>query len=217
MNRELSKFDGNRKRPLEVTESFLKIVSKEKIKKAIETLRAGGVVVFPTETSYGLAADATNVRAVAKVAKLKGRPMEKTFPLIVSSTAMADRYAHLRCLGHRLAKTYWPGPLTLVAPARKDTSLARGIVAKDETIAIRVSSNETARALARGLGRPIVSTSANRAGEPPAYDVSDVKLHVNFVLDVGGLSKMRASTIARIVNKKIEILRQGSVKPYDPR
>ncbi|HBL39323.1 TPA: threonylcarbamoyl-AMP synthase [Candidatus Uhrbacteria bacterium] len=191
----------------------MKRISKESIKEAIEALRHGGVVVFPTETSYGLSADATNARAVARVARLKGRPSEKTFPLIVSSTAMADRYAHLRCLGHRLAKKFWPGPLTLVVEARKNVGLARGIVARDGTVALRVSSNETARALARGLGRPIVSTSANRAGEPPAYDALDVTLKADFILDDGRLPRRKPSTIVHVVQGKIEVLRQGSVDP----
>jgi len=191
----------------------MKRVSKEHIGEAVEILRAGGVVVFPTETSYGLAADAMNARAVAKVAKLKGRPSEKTFPLIVSSTAMAERYAHLRCLGRRLAKAHWPGPLTLVVEARKNVGLARGIVARDGTVALRVSSNETARALARGLGRPIVSTSANRAGEPPAYDALDVTLKADFILDDGRLPRRKPSTIVHVVQGKIEVLRQGSVDP----
>ncbi|KKW36919.1 MAG: Sua5/YciO/YrdC/YwlC family protein [Candidatus Giovannonibacteria bacterium GW2011_GWA2_53_7] len=187
-------------------------LSRERVKEAVEVLRLGGIVVFPTETSYGLAVDATNARAVAKVAKLKGRPTEKTFPLIVSSTAMAERYGHLRCLGRRLAKRYWPGALSLVVEARKNSGLARGIIAKDGTIAVRVSSDSTARALSRGLGRPIVSTSANKAGEPSLHDVSHLDFKVDFVLDVGRLPLRRPSTIVRIVEGDMTVLRQGGLR-----
>ena len=195
----------------------MKPISNIALKEAVDILRRGGVVVFPTETSYGLAADATNARAVAKVARLKGRPLDKTFPLIVSSTAMADRFGHLHCLGHRLAKTYWPGALTLVVEARKGAGLAKGVIAKDGTIALRVSSDKTAIALSRGLGKPIVSTSANKAGEPAVYDVSALDLKTDAVLDAGRLLKHKPSTIARITEKQIEILRVGSIKPYDSR
>lgn len=195
----------------------MKPLSRLELQKAIACLKDGGVVLFPTETSYGLAADATNAKAVAKVARLKGRPEEKTFPLIVSSVTMADRYGHLRCLGQRLAKTYWPGALTLVVEARKGVGLARGVIAKDGTIALRVSSNEVARALARGLGRPIVSTSANLSGEPPLFDVASCKIGADAVLNVGRLPKRAPSTIVSILQGEIQLIRAGSVKPVDPK
>lgn len=195
----------------------MKTIQAQILKEAVETLRSGGVVLFPTETAYGLAADATNAKAVAKVAKLKGRPKEKTFPLIVSSTAMADRYGHLRCLGRRLAKTYWPGPLTLVIETRKDSGLVSGVARDDGTIAVRVSSHPVAQTLSRQLGKPIVSTSANKAGAPVAYSVEGTHMKADFVIDGGKLPKRKPSTIARIVDKKIEVLRKGPIKPIDPK
>lgn len=195
----------------------MKTIDAQEIKEAVKTLRGGGVVLFPTETAYGLAADATNAKAVTKVAKLKGRPKEKTFPLIVSSVAMADRYGHLRCLGRRLAKVYWPGPLTLVVEARKGSKLVSGVARDDGTIAVRVSSHPVAQTLSRKLGKPIVSTSANKAGRPVAYRVEDTQIEADFTIDSGKLPKRKPSTIARIVNKRIEVLRKGPVKPVDPK
>lgn len=195
----------------------MKSISQTQIKEAVDILEKGGVVAFPTETSYGLAVDATNARAVAKVAKLKGRPAEKTFPLIMASTAMADRYGHLHCLGHRLAKKYWPGALTLVVDARKGSGLAKGVIAKDGTIALRVSSHPVAHELSRGLRKPIVATSANVSGQPAVYRLELLSMKVDGRLDVGELPQRSASTIARIADGEVQVLRQGAVHPRDPK
>lgn len=195
----------------------MRSISQAQMKEAVCLLEKGGVVAFPTETSYGLAVDATNARAVGKVAKLKGRPLEKTFSLIVASTAMADRYGHLRCLGHRLAKKYWPGALTLVVDARKGSGLAKGVIAKDGTIALRVSSHPVAHELSRGLRKPIVATSANVFGEPAVNQLSALSFQVDGRLDAGELPPCPASTIARIADGEVQVLRQGAVHPRDPK
>ena len=147
--------------------------------------------------------------------KLKGRKSEKTFPLIVASKAMADRYAHPRCLGHRLMKEYWPGPLTLVMDARKRTDLAKSLIKSDGTIAMRLSSYPVAMALSKKLRAPITSTSANVAGAHTSYSIEEVNLAVDYTLDAGKLAKKKPSTIASITTKEVNILRQGSVKPKD--
>ena len=188
----------------------------QQIGHAVAVLKQGGVALFPTETSYGLAVDATNPCAVKRLMRLKGRRTDKSFPLIVASTAMADRIGHLRCLGHRLAKAYWPGPLTLVVKERKGSGLARDVV-RDGTIALRVSSHPVARELSRRLGRPIVSTSANKAGFPSAYRVEDAGVAPDAVLNVGRLSKKKSSTVVSIVDKQMVVLRKGDVRPVDPK
>ena len=185
------------------------------VKEAVTALKNGGVVLFPTETAYGLAVDATNSSAVNKLHKLKGRDSHKTFPLIVSSTSMAEKYGHLRCLGRRLAKAYWPGPLTLVLEARRDSDLSKSLIREDGTIAMRVSSHPMAKALAKSLGAPVTATSANRVGEEAPYAVDEVSLKADFVIDSGKLPKREVSTIVRITEKELDILRQGSIRPYD--
>ena len=208
--------------------------SKTNIARAVQILKHGGVVMYPTETSYALGADARKRSAVAKIFKLKGRTKEKTFPLIVTSKLMAHLYSqNIRSqedpfgIGTKLEQKYWPGPLTIVAPlafAAKLRSyrsfaaneLAPGIRAKNGTIALRVSSHPVARALSRGIGGPIIATSANRAGEPSAYTVKDALkgLHgtPDLVLDAGRLPRRRPSTIVQVVGGKMKILRQGSIK-----
>ncbi|MBI2484711.1 threonylcarbamoyl-AMP synthase [Candidatus Uhrbacteria bacterium] len=181
------------------------------LREALRVLRAGGVALIPTETSYALAVDATNAAAVRRVFHLKGRAEQKTLPLIASSRVMAERYAVLGSMESALAKKYWPGPLTLVVPAKKNVGLAKGVVAKDGTIAIRVSRHAVARALSRRLKVPIVSTSANRAGEPPVFSPHDLSFSLDAVVDAGKLRQRKPSTIVRIVEGKIVILRQGKL------
>lgn len=149
---------------------------------AVAHLRSGGLLIYPTETSYALGCDATNTKAVRAIFRLKGRERGKPLPLIVASMAMAERYIQFTPPARRLAKKYWPGPLTLVLASRSRRSstlrrrgagewarVAPGIIAANGTIALRASSHSIARALSRHLGRPIVSTSANRSGCPPSF------------------------------------------------
>lgn len=191
----------------------MKKISRGQINEAVDCLKRGGVVLFPTETAYGLAVDATNEKAVSRLAVLKGRDVQKTFPIIVSSTAMAKKYGCMNRFSLRLAKKYWPGPLTMVVEARTSSILSRGVVRDDGTIAVRVSSHPVARALSKKLGSPITSTSANVAGEGTPYLVSDVNVKADYVLDCGKLPKRNVSTIVRVMDDEIKILRSGSIRP----
>lgn len=188
--------------------------------EAIRKLKQGGVIIYPTETAYGLGADATNQRAVNLVFVLKKRPKSKSLPLIASSLAMVRRFCLLSKKELALAKKYWPGPLTLVLRVKKNCDLARGTVAQDKTVAVRVSGHPLARRLARALGQPLVSTSANLAGRSECYSVAEVHKQLGWgilknvaVLDGGRLSKRKPTTIARVQeNGAIKILRQGVVR-----
>lgn len=188
------------------------------LKKAVEQLKNGGVVIYPTETAYGFGADATKKKAVDLVFKIKRRPKNLTLPIIVGSMKMAEEWGVFNNEAKDLAKKYWPGALTLVVPAKK--KLALGCTAKDKTIAIRVSGNETARILSEKLGKPIVATSANLSGQEEIYSVADLKksfieIEKNniYIIDEGILPKRQPSTIVKVgEDKKIEILRQGEIK-----
>jgi L-threonylcarbamoyladenylate synthase len=180
------------------------------IKAAVEILKAGGVVVFPTETAYGLAADATNERAVRRVFAIKGRELGKSFPMIAASVAMVEKYAILSPVLRKLVKKQWPGPLTVVAPTRTNNELSKGVV-RGGTVAVRVSSHPIARELSRRLGRPIVSTSANLSGQPACYSIRAVKKQLgdkpDFYLDTGRLPKRKPSKIVMEQDGKIVVLR----------
>ena len=149
------------------------------LRHAVKILRQGGIIVYPTETAYGLGCDATNRRAAARLFKIKGRDKGKPLPLIVADRKMAERYAKMTPLALRLASTYWPGALTLVLKkqgnkeTKKQGGLAFGVTHRG-TVAMRVSAHPVAHALVKGLGRPMVATSANRSGEPACYSVGEV-------------------------------------------
>lgn len=191
---------------------------------AVRILRNGGTVVVPTETSYGIAADACNARAVAAVRRLKGRG-EKPMALIASSTAMVRTYFHMPALAVRLARRHWPGPLTLVLPVR-DRTLARAGLSRDGgspaergAVGVRVPSAAVPRALSRALGRPIVATSANRSGAPPAPALAEFVLQFrgkklpDAFLDAGRLPPRMPSTVAAVTDGRVRILRPGPVTP----
>jgi len=189
------------------------------------TLRGGkrvspSIFIYPTETSYAIGCDATNAAAVRGVFRLKGRERGKPLPLIVASRAMAERYAQFTPLARRLAAHYWPGPLTIVAVGRKPKAgsrrLAPGVVAANGTIALRISSHPIARALSRRLGRPMVATSANRSGGPPAFSMRAAQrafpdARGMWIIDAGALPRRKPSTIVDARGSKPIILRQGAV------
>lgn len=198
----------------------MKVIEKNCLKKAIKILKNGGVVVFPTETAYGLAADATNKKAVRRIFSIKGRKKEKTFPLIVANQTMAEHYIILSPVFKKIVKKYWPGPLTVVAPIPKSqTNLLPFGVIRNGTIAVRVSSHPIAQALSRGLGLPIVSTSANFSDQPICYSVRAVKKQFvgqkrqpDFYLDIGRLPKRKPSTIIFEKKGQAIVLRQGTIR-----
>ncbi|MDO8598867.1 MAG: L-threonylcarbamoyladenylate synthase [bacterium] len=191
-------------------------------------MRRSSIIIYPTETAYAIGCDATNARAVAAIFRLKGRERGKSLPLIVASRAMAERYAQFTPLARQLSKRYWPGPLTLVLaqrfsppPDRRGSErgwkpLAPGVIAADGTVALRVSSHPIARRLSRQLGHPIISTSANRSGEPPAFSaraamrafLADRNV---LLMDVGALPRRKPSTIVDARGSEPIILRQGAV------
>ena len=182
------------------------------IREAALVLKRGGLVVYPTETAYALGCDAKNARAMRRIRTVKGREKSKPLPLIAASLSMATRLANFDVFSLALAKKHWPGPLTLILPVpRKFTTvnfLGTGL-------AVRVSSHPTAHALATALGRPIVSTSANRSGAPTKYDVASVLADLgtapDLVLDAGRLAKTKTSTIVRCNERGCEVLRDGPI------
>jgi L-threonylcarbamoyladenylate synthase len=193
-------------------------VTDEQIDEAVAVLKRGGVVVFPTETAYGLAADATNKKAVARIFEIKGRQAQKSLSLVAASREMVERFAGIPRGLEALAQTHWPGPLTLILPAMGDR-LAPAVV-EDGTIAIRVSSHPVAQALSKGLGSPIVATSANRSGKGACYSIDDVRApfadqddQPDLYLDGGVLAPEPPSTIVGLDDYGYpEVLRQGGLR-----
>ena len=188
------------------------------INELADALKQGKVIVYPTETCYGLGCDATNQQAVDKLFEIKKRRKDKTVLALVSGLEMAGKYIELSPLVLELAKKYWPGPLTIVAPSSDKEKLATGVIGSDNFIAVRMTDNQFAGRLCAELGRPLVSTSANISDRESPYDVEsvlemykDVGDKPDIVIDAGALPSRKPSTIIKVRDGSFEILRQGEV------
>lgn len=186
------------------------------IERLAAILRAGGVVAYPTETFYGLGALARDEGALLRLARAKGRPEGKPLPLVAADEAMVEAVAVFGPVARRLAERFWPGPLTLVLPARG--GLPAPITGGTGTVGIRVPGSELARALCRAAGGPLVSTSANPAGAPPPSSVAalDAALvaRIDGVLDGGATPGGLPSTVVTVGADGVTLAREGAV-PFD--
>lgn len=152
--------------------------------EAAEILRAGGLVAFPTETVYGLGADATSDAAVAALYAAKQRPAHNPLIVHVAGRAAVEPLARLDGRAERLAARFWPGPLTLVLPRRADAPLSRHATAGLATVAVRVPAHPVALALLEAVRLPIVAPSANRSGRVSATTARDVAVDLGEVIDL---------------------------------
>lgn len=181
--------------------------------EAARWLRAGAVGAFPTETLYGLAADATDVHAVDRLLTIKGREAGKPVAVLVADVVMLESLVEgIEPAARRLARHFWPGPLTLVFTARP--GVADGLTGGTGTIGARVSSCPMAQRLVSEVGRPITAPSANPAGLPPPRRLAEVQAYfgasLDFYLDGGELPGEPASTVVD-VRREMQILRPGAV------
>ncbi len=188
----------------------------EAIEAAAEALRSGALVAFPTETVYGLGADATNGRAVAAIFAAKGRPRFNPLIVHVPDVEAAARLGRLTPLGRRLAAAFWPGPLSLVMGKREDCGIADLATAGLDTIAVRVPAHPIAQALLRAAGRPVAAPSANRSGHvsptTAAHVEADLGDRVAIILDGGATAIGLESTVVDVTGEEEPvILRLGGV------
>jgi L-threonylcarbamoyladenylate synthase len=194
---------------------MLSTATPEAIAQAAVELRAGRLVAFPTETVYGLGADATNARAVAAVFAAKGRPRFNPLIVHVASVEAAAALGQLTVPGRKLAAAFWPGPLTLVLPRRRDCPVADPATAGLDTIAVRVPAHPIAQALLRAAGVPIAAPSANRSGHvsptTAAHVEADLGDRVAMILDGGATSLGLESTVVDVTHATPVVLRLGAV------
>lgn len=187
------------------------------LRRAAAVLRAGGLVVYATDTFYGLAADPRNAAGVDRVFGVKGRPAGQALPLVAASVEQAERdVAVLSGTSERLARRFWPGPVTLVADAR--AGLAPGVASESGTVALRVPDHPVARGLAAALGFAVTSTSANPSGgeAPQSAEQAAAGLagQVDLVLDSGPTRGGLPSTIVDARTSPLRLLRAGAL-PFD--
>lgn len=172
------------------------------------------MIVFPTETLYGLGADALNFAAVEKVFQLKGRDPNNPIPVLVSDRSMLNSLVtEISRLAEKLMERFWPGPLTLVLPARQD--IARPLVNSTGGIGVRISSQPIATEIVRLLGRPLTATSANPSGQPAAQTLAQARDYftgkIKIFIEGGALTSKTGSTVAAIAGCKITIIRAGEI------
>jgi L-threonylcarbamoyladenylate synthase len=185
------------------------------ITAAARCLADGGLVAFPTETVYGLGADATNGAAVARLYAAKGRPSFNPLIAHVADSAAAHRLARFTATAERLAAAFWPGPLTLVLPKAASCDVADLATAGLDTIAVRVPRHEVAHAILTALGKPIVAPSANRSGHVSPTTAQHVEADlggsIDLIIDGGPTSVGVESTIVTCLDAQPLLLRPGGI------
>lgn len=184
------------------------------IARAAHLLREGGLVAFPTETVYGLGADARDDRAVARIYEAKGRPSFNPLIVHVPDVAAAQRLVVWSGTADRVARAFWPGPLTLVLPRRPDAGLSRLVSAGMESVAIRLPAAPVARALLEVFGGPVAAPSANPSGQisptQAAHVLDGLSGRIEAVLDGGRCDMGLESTILGLTGQPT-LLRPGGV------
>lgn len=187
----------------------------ETIKRAAEALARGNLVAFPTETVYGLGANALDATAVAKVFAAKERPRFNPLIVHVLGEEEAESRAVVNATALKLMGAFWPGPLTLVLPRRRDCGVADLVSAGLDTIALRAPAHPVARALLEAARFPIAAPSANRSGRVSPTTAAHVEAELGslpaMILDGGACALGLESTVLRISNDKVTLLRPGAL------
>jgi L-threonylcarbamoyladenylate synthase len=192
----------------------LKPDNEKQIKKAISILKKGGVVAYPTDTVYGLGACMTDIAAVDRIFQVKGRPKGMALPvLLAEQKQIAEIVIEVTPSAQRLADEFFPGALTIILP--KSDIVPDIITGGGRTVAFRIPNHPVPLALIRGLGKPIVGTSANLSGHPSALTAEEVKTQigdtVDMVIDGGRCLGGIESTVVDLSGEKPIIRRQGAI------
>ena len=180
------------------------------IQQATEVLRQGGVVIYPTDTIYGLGCDITNKAAIERIRRIKGRADKKPLSFVCADLNHISQYAHISNFAYRILRRFLPGPYTFILPATKETP--RILQTKQRTIGLRVPDHSVALGLVGNLGNPIISTSANRSEqevitEPWALEET-FGAEVDLIIECGPLP-VQPSSVISLIDDRAEILREG--------
>ncbi len=189
---------------------------RDETRFALTALRAAELVIVPTDTVYGLVADANNAKAMQRLYTLKQRPSEQPFSLLVSDQNMAERYGIFDARAHALAKQFWPGALTLIVPKHDTAAVCPNVIGAHENIGLRIPDHEGTRGLIAQFGGALAAPSANRAGQPAptaSKDISSVILAgVALCIENVSCTNGASSTLVELGNDKVRILREGDIK-----
>lgn len=182
------------------------------IEQAAELIKQGKIVVFPTETVYGIGTNGLDENAVKKLYEAKQRPLEKPISLLVSNMEMVNLIAKdITEIEYKIMEKFFPGPLTIIL--KKKDIVPDIVTAGQDTIGVRMPSGEIARKLVEMANVPIAAPSANISGQPSGTNLQEIKKHLDadYFIDGGESELGLASTIVKVVDGKLQILRQGKI------
>ena len=184
------------------------------LEKAAELIKDGKIVVFPTETVYGIGTNGLDEQAVKKLYNVKQRPFNKPISLLVSNMEMVDMIAKdITEIEYKIMEKFFPGPLTIIL--KKKDLVPNIVTSGQDTVGVRMPSGEIARKLLEFAGVPIATPSANITGEPSGTNLQEIKKHfegkVDYYIDGGESELGVSSTIVQVIDEKPQILRQGSI------
>jgi len=187
------------------------------ISNAVQILKRGGIVIYPTETCYGVGVDATNSDAVRKLLEYKKRPEGKAISIAVNSKEMAEKYVELNDEAKELYMQFLPGPVTVISKSKHKA--AKELEAEDGTLGVRIPDFQITMSLINNLGLPITATSANSSGKKTPYKIQDIlenisnkqKKLIDYILDVGELPHNPPSTVVNTTRHDMQIIRRGKL------
>jgi tRNA threonylcarbamoyl adenosine modification protein (Sua5/YciO/YrdC/YwlC family) len=181
------------------------------ISRVVETLKQGGVVGYPTDTTYGIGCDIFNKKGVKKIYQIKQRDPRKPFSFICADLSDVANYAQVSNFAFKIMRRHLPGPYTFVLEATR--VVPDLLTTRQKTVGIRIPDNPIALAIVSELGHPLVTTSANVSGEATYQDPEQIEETMGHMLDLvvdGGMLLGEPSTVISLVDDRIEVLRQGS-------
>ena len=198
-------------------ENYINLENKldyEELKTPAKIIKEGGIVIFPTETVYGIGTNGLDKEAIKKLYEVKQRPLNKPISLLVSNIEMVEQVAqNISKLEYKIMQNFFPGPLTIIL--EKKDIVPDILTANTKTVGIRMPSGEIAKKLIEYAGVPIATPSANISGKPSGTNIKDIQKDFDGKVDCfidNGESKLGIpSTIVRVINNEVHILRQGSI------
>jgi L-threonylcarbamoyladenylate synthase len=190
------------------------------IKKAADTIKKGGLVVYPTDTAYGIGVDATSEKSIEKLYRIKRRSPNKPTHVVVRDWDMLNALTITNKKAKFLYDKLIPGPLTLILKKKHNSPIPKVLTGGLNTLGVRIPNCEVTKMLSQHLNTPYTTPSANRSGKPATYLVDEVKTNlgleqIDLVLDAGSLPKNKPSTIIDLSKNTFQILRKGDISPKD--
>ncbi|MBQ3408891.1 MAG: threonylcarbamoyl-AMP synthase [Clostridia bacterium] len=190
-------------------------INKTELCQVIKALENDNIVIFPTETVYGIGANATSINAINKVYEAKNRPREKAINILVSCKEDIEKYAEITSsIEQKIIENFMPGPITIILK-RKNTFEGKGFTLDDNTIGVRIPNNKIIMTILENINFPLIAPSANISGKNSGIRVNDIakdfENSVDIIIDGGDAKLGVSSTIVKVVDNKIHILREGTI------